>query len=96
MTQHSWMNDRTDVIKPSANGVEEIARWMPTGVKHFLLRTSPGQHLTGPTPILDWLEQKDLISRPRMGTYAGQIILSPLGQKLHKSLQRRMAGQEGN
>lgn len=85
-----------DTILPSKDQVQEVARWMPTGVKSLLRDLEPVEDLTGhSSTLVARMDKHGLLSRPKRGTHSGQIILSPLGKRVHKSLQRRLAGMEG-
>lgn len=85
----------TDVIKPSGNQTEEQARWLPPGARHLLLQVGVDDRLDDQSPaIVSWMQERNLVTVRKQGPDAGHKVLTGLGRKVHKALERRMEGRE--
>lgn len=96
MINNDWMTDSDQVIKPSSNETQEAVRWLPSGAKQLLMRMGVDDYLDRQPPVIvAWMEEHDLVRTPTKGEHAGHKMLSPLGKKVHKVMERKMKGQDG-
>lgn len=82
-------------IRPSTNETQEAMRRLPSGVKKLFLRIDGGDRLDRePAVILAWMHAHGLAHTPAKGVHEGRMVLTTLGKKVHKALERRMEGRE--